>query len=282
MAPPKAILFDIGGVCVISPFQAILDYEITNHIPIGYINYAIQKGPYDTGAWQLIERGETELNDAWFSSFKAQLSKQDVWKEYWTKQSVKNSAGGVPGAAVQQPPRVPEIDAKKLFWSMMRISRAPDPWMYPALKKLRESGRFVLGALSNTVHFPTGIADDEGTVFDKSLVHEPHPNPHANDSTDIRDCFDVFLSSAHIGLRKPEPKAYELAVRELGRIAEERGMGKVDAKDVLFLDDIGINLKFARQSGLRTIKVDLGRTKDAVNELEAEAGIPLLDERSKL
>jgi hypothetical protein len=223
----------------------------------------------------LIERGEVELNDAWFADFKKQLSKDEVWREYWTKQSVKNNAGGVPGAAVDKVPAVPYIDAKKLFWRMMRISRAPDPHMYPALKALRQSRKFVLGALSNTVHFPTGIVDDEGTVFDRSLIHEPHPSPYADDSKDIRDCFDMFLSSAHIGLRKPDPKAYELAVKELGKIAEEKGLGNVEAGDVLFLDDIGVNLKFARQSGLRTIKVDLGKTEEAVRKLEGEVELSL-------
>lgn len=195
---------------------------------------------------------------------------------------MKNNAGGVPGAAVEQVPPVPEIDAKKMFWRMMRISRTPDPYMYPALKKLKETGRFVLGALSNTVHFPTGILDDEGNLFDKSLIHAPPPNPYANDSTSITDAFDIYISSAHVGVRKPDPAAYELAVRELSKIAEAKGLGKVEASDVLFLDDIGINLKFAKKSGLRTIKVTLGETKDAVREMEQEASIPLLDQKSRL
>lgn len=192
------------------------------------------------------------------------------------------NAGGVPAAAVERVPAVPDIDAKRLFWRMMRISRTPDAWMYPALKRLRHSGRFVLGALSNTVHFPTGVLDDEGVLFEKALLHPPPPHPHAADSTDIADCFDVYISSAHVGVRKPDPKAYELAVRELGRVAERKGLGEVSARDVLFLDDIGVNLKWAQRSGLRTIKVSLGRTREAVRELEEETGMQLLEEKSRL
>ena len=178
-------------------------------------------------------------------------------------------------------PPVPTIDAKALFWEMMRISRQPDPYMYPALKRLRKD--FVLGAFSNTVAFPEGILDDRGVLYNKSLTHAPAPNPYAGDSPDIRDCFDVFISSAHVGLRKPDPKAYELAVRELSKISEERGKGPIIASEVLFLDDIGVNLKWAKKSGLRTIKVNLGETKDAVKELERETGVKLLDEeRAKL
>lgn len=177
---------------------------------------------------------------------------------------------------------MPDIDAKRLFWRMMKISRAPDPYMYPALKKLRQSGRFVLGAFSNNVAFPTGILDDEGKLFTKELIHAPPPSPHANDSTDITTNFDVFLGSAVVGVRKPDPEAYKLAVREMNKIAAKKGLAEVTAESTLFLDDIGINLKFAKKTGLRTIKVNLGRTKDAVRELEREAGIELLDDRPKL
>ncbi|KAF2710116.1 epoxide hydrolase-like protein [Pleomassaria siparia CBS 279.74] len=274
MAPPKAILFDIGGVCVISPFQAILDYEKDNNIPIGWINHSIQKGPHDAGAWQLIERGECVLDDEWFAAFKKQLSVPEHWSAYWVKHGQ-----GKEGESV---PKVPDIDSKRLFWDMMRTSRRPDPFMYPALKALRP--HFILGALSNTVAFPDGILDDKGVLFSKGLTHDPPPNPHAADSHDIQTCFDVFISSAHVGLRKPDPRAYDLAVRELGKISEERGSGPVTAQDVLFLDDIGVNLKWAKKSGLRTIKVNLGDTKVAVRELERETGMSLLlgEDKAKL
>jgi hypothetical protein len=266
---------------VISPFQAILDYELENNIPVGYINFAIQKGPHDTGAWQLIERGEVELNDAWFASFKTQLSRPEVWSAFLQKLSRDGAAGGgqaIDGGQVN----VPDIDAKRLFWRMMKISRAPDPYMYPALKKLQASGKFVLGAFSNNVAFPTGILDDEGKLFTKDLIHAPPPNPYANDSKDITTCFDIFLGSAAVGVRKPDPEAYKLSVGEMDKIAQRKGLGRVTAEDTLFLDDIGINLKFARKTGLRTIKVNLGKTKEAVRELEIEAGIPLLDDRANL
>ena len=96
--------------------------------------------------------------------------------------------------------------------------------MYPALKKLQASGRFILGALSNTVAYPTGIVDDEGVLFDKGLMHPPSPWPYADDSRNIADCFDVFVSSAHAGVRKPDAKAYELAVRLMGEKGRELGV----------------------------------------------------------
>jgi FMN phosphatase YigB (HAD superfamily) len=272
---------NVSFLQVISPFQGILDHEIENNIPVGYVNFAIQKGPADTGAWQLIERGEVELNDDWFVAFKKQLGRPEVWAEFWKREQAKKAGVKDIEGGTDVPP-VPDIDAKKMFWRMMRMSRAPDPYMYPALKKLGASGRFVLAALSNTVAYPTGIRDDEGNLYSKGLVHKPHPNPYANDSTDIADCFDIFISSAHVGVRKPDPAAYELAVRECDRISKDKGKGGVKAEEVLFLDDIGINLKWAKKSGLRTIKVDLGKTKLAVEELERQTGLKLLDEKARL
>ena len=57
--------------------------------------------------------------------------------------------------------------------------------------------------------------------------------------------FDVVIESAVVGLRKPDPRIYELVLRELD----------VDAAAAVFLDDLGINLKPARALGMTTIKV---------------------------
>ena len=43
--------------------------------------------------------------------------------------------------------------------------------------------------------------------------------------------------------------------------------------DVLFLDDIGENCRMAREVGMRTIKVQLGRTEEAVRELGKEIDV---------
>jgi epoxide hydrolase-like predicted phosphatase len=57
--------------------------------------------------------------------------------------------------------------------------------------------------------------------------------------------FDVVIESAVVGLRKPDPRIYELVLSKLG----------VDAPDAVYLDDLGINLKPARAMGMTTIKV---------------------------
>jgi methionine salvage enolase-phosphatase E1 len=69
-------------------------------------------------------------------------------------------------------------------------------------------------------------------------------------------------------------------LQEVGRVAREKGIvgpgETVRAEDVVFLDDIGTNVKAARKMGMRTIKVVLGQSRKAVEELEREVGMDLL------
>ncbi len=57
--------------------------------------------------------------------------------------------------------------------------------------------------------------------------------------------FDVVVESSKVGVRKPEPRFYEIACELLG----------VVPTDCVFLDDLGINLKPAAAMGMHTIKV---------------------------
>jgi putative hydrolase of the HAD superfamily len=70
-------------------------------------------------------------------------------------------------------------------------------------------------------------------------------------------------------VRKPEPEIYR---RALTRLSEAVGR-PIEATDCAYLDDLGINLKPARELGFATIKVvDPG---DALAELSALVGFPL-------
>lgn len=189
---------------------------------------------------------------------------------------------------------MPEINAKAMFWNMMKMARSPDPYMYPALKRLKASGQFVMAALSNTTAFPDGILDENGVPFVNGIPMTEIvsvcakqglriPFPESTDAKeDMRENFDAYLSSAHIGLRKPEPKFYQMAIEEVQRLGRAKGLGEIKPEEILFLDDIGMNLKGAKKLGLQTIKVNLGKTRDAVRELEGKVGIQLLGEESKL
>ena len=79
----------------------------------------------------------------------------------------------------------------------------------------------------------------------------------------LRGHFDSFVESAVEGLRKPDPRIYELICARLG----------VTPSETAFLDDIGANLKPARAMGMTTIRVV--EPESALAELETHLGFPL-------
>ena len=75
--------------------------------------------------------------------------------------------------------------------------------------------------------------------------------------------FDLIVESSVEGIRKPDPRIYELTCSRL----------RVPPDACVFLDDLGINLKPARALGMHTIKV-LSEDQ-AIAELQAVTGLSL-------
>ena len=80
---------------------------------------------------------------------------------------------------------------------------------------------------------------------------------------EVMALFDHVIESAKIGLRKPDPRIYRMMVEALG----------VDPAACVYLDDLGVNLKPAREMGMTTIKVV--DAPQAIAELEAATGLTL-------
>jgi len=132
------------------------------------------------------------------------------------------------------------VDSARLMRYIAEAGRER-PIMVRAVGRLREGGLRV-GALTNnwaTETAPTG----------------PHP---------IARHFDALVESRAVGMRKPDPRIYQLICRRLG----------VEPAEAAFLDDIGTNLKAARALGMHTIKVD--EPAQALRELGALVGLDLL------
>ena len=81
----------------------------------------------------------------------------------------------------------------------------------------------------------------------------------------IDNLFSVVLLSYPLGVRKPDPRFYELACATLG----------VEPEESVFLDDLGVNLKPARALGMHTIKVT--DPEEALAELARVLGHPVVD-----
>lgn len=79
----------------------------------------------------------------------------------------------------------------------------------------------------------------------------------------VHKLFPVVIESAIVGVRKPDPRIFEMCCEALG----------VTPPEAAFLDDLGVNLKGARALGMHTIKVD--ETLSAIAELEDVLGISL-------
>lgn len=75
--------------------------------------------------------------------------------------------------------------------------------------------------------------------------------------------FEFVLESSKVGIRKPEPAIYRMACDRL----------RIEPREAVYLDDLGINLKPAKALGMTTIKV--GEPAAAIRELEAVTGLAL-------
>jgi putative hydrolase of the HAD superfamily len=106
---------------------------------------------------------------------------------------------------------------------------------------------YITACLTNNV-----VSDDTGTT-------------KRSDVAKVMAKFDHVVESSKVGVRKPEPRFYEIACELAG----------VEPSECVFLDDLGINLKPARAMGMLTIKV--GKPGPALDDLATILGIPLKD-----
>lgn len=119
------------------------------------------------------------------------------------------------------------------------------PEMVEALRRIK--AKFRTGCITNNLP-----ANAIGSASGRTLY-----------IAEVMVLFDYVIESAKIGLRKPDPKIYHMMAEALG----------VDPKRCIYLDDLGVNLKPAREMGMTTIKVVSG--KQALAELEAATGLSL-------
>ena len=104
------------------------------------------------------------------------------------------------------------------------------PEMVNALEKLKKEN-FTLACLTN--NFNSG--DKNQSALDD--INE--------ERTKIMNNFDYIIESKELGIRKPDVEFYLKALEISG----------ADPKKTIFLDDLGINLKPAKELGMTTIKV---------------------------
>jgi putative hydrolase of the HAD superfamily len=135
------------------------------------------------------------------------------------------------------------VDAREV---MPLLAGELRPAMVEALRRCRDHGLRTALLTNNVVSF--GDFPERAT---------------ANGRDEVLALFDVVVESSKVRVRKPDPRFYLLACEQVG----------VAPTEAVFLDDLGVNLKPARELGMHTIKV--GDPDVAIKELEAVVGFPL-------
>jgi putative hydrolase of the HAD superfamily len=133
-----------------------------------------------------------------------------------------------------------EVDGRAVLEGLSGEVR---PEMVEALRRLRAAG-LTVAALTNNI---APLADE----------HRPRWSP-------FLELFDLVVESSVERVRKPEPEFYQRALSRLG----------LDARECVYLDDLGINLKPAAAMGMHTIKV--AEPEPALAELGDLLGLELM------
>ena len=119
------------------------------------------------------------------------------------------------------------------------------PEMIEALRRIKM--KFKTGCITNNVPANMSGSNEGRTLYAKEIMA----------------LFDHVIESAKTGIRKPDPRIYEMMCEALG----------VKPETCIYLDDLGVNLKPARAMGMHTIKVESG--PQAIAALEHLTGMAL-------
>jgi putative hydrolase of the HAD superfamily len=130
----------------------------------------------------------------------------------------------------------------------------------------RIPGRDVIGMLYGSVRPDMVVALDkviEAGFVTACLTNNFATDAHRPEIEAVMARFGHVVESSKVGFRKPEPEFYAIAC----------ATAAVEPHEVVFLDDLGINLKPAKAMGMTTIKV--AGAEQAIDDLEAVLGMSL-------
>ncbi len=195
----------------------------------------ILSSPFEAFAAFEQERG---LPDRFLRTVNATNPDDNAWAKLERSEVTLDEFGDL--FAVESAALGHEVDGRHVIGMLMGELR---PAMVEAVRRCSE--RLKTGLLTNNFVTGNGHVDRE------------------NEMGRVMAMFDVVVESSKAGVRKPDPRFYEIACTQL----------EIDPSEAVFLDDLGINLKPARALGMTTIKVEDPAV--AIAELEAVVGFPL-------
>ena len=231
----KAVLWDFGGVFTTSPFEAFARFERAHNLPKDFIRTINSTNP-DTNAWAQFESSAIDV-DGFDAAFRAEA------------EALGHSVDGK--------------DVLELLSGEFR------PRMVAALAECKK--HYKVGCITNNMknageepsagERPRREAAGRGLAPRMRGPAMAATDARARTAAEVMAQFDIVVESSVEGVRKPNPRIYEIACARLG----------VRPGEAVFLDDLGINLKPARAMGMTTIKVVDER--QALRELADATGL---------
>ena len=202
-------------------------------------------GVLTTSPFEAFNRYEQAhgLPNDFIRGINATNSESNAWAQFESAQiSLEEFDAAFAAEAAAKGYEVPGRDVIALLSGDLR------PRMVEVLKRCKE--HFKVACITNNVKSGTGPA-----MATSDAKREQ--------TGAVMELFDLVVESSIEGIRKPNPEIYRLTCARLG----------VAPDACAFLDDLGINLKPARQLGMQTIKVV--EEDQAIRELEQITGIEM-------
>ncbi len=113
---------------------------------------------------------------------------------------------------------------KDAFRAYMLSQSQPLPGMLPFAQSLTNTGKYLMGTINN---------------------ESRELNGYRIETFRMKEIFDIFVSSCFVGLRKPEPQIYQMAL----------DITQFPAEQSCFIDDRPLNLESAARLGMHVIQM---------------------------
>ncbi len=229
----KAVLFDLGGVILPSPYVSIRKYYEENGFQSAGVTFQdfIRVVHVQDSSRHLISLFETD--NIHFETFCQKLDRVVHSQEptsIWNK-----------------------FDTKAYFRNIDQFVAQPNQKMLSLVNYLRSNCKLRVGVITNnwfSYNRPVDNSQDEFFCF-KDLEFYSKLQQH----------FDFIIESRIVKVRKPDPSIFQLVLHGL----------KIQSNEALFIDDLGINLKSASKMGMKTIQCV--SVEQAIQDICQQVGI---------
>jgi len=191
---------------------------------------------FDFGGVVLASLGEAYVGEwARRLGLSKAVLKSALWGEAWHALELGQMDDESYRRRVGEALRLPDLGAVSLFFQEFYAAEQLYPQMLDLIQRLRRTGRVKVALLTNAF-----VGQDQ--VMRRKWGLDPHT------------MFDLYINSAEVGLAKPDPAIYELALTRLD----------VAPGEAIFIDDNVDNAHAAARLGIQAIHFDSAEALNGV------------------